>query len=395
MSDSFCILPYNHVSIDPTGQIRPCCNYNYQHKDFPMGNKFPNILDIQDPNNFMEGPIHTWLKKDIESNKRHKFCNRCWMSEDGGSGSYRTTWNEIFKDSKPEIKIEYLELTLGNKCNIKCRMCNPWSSSLWAEDISKHPELNYWKTNMSEHNFEYYDTPQFNIFLDNILPTIKRINLLGGEPLIIDKYYEILERIIKLDRADQVSIQFNTNLLSLQNKNLVLWKKFKGITANLSCDGINELNEYIRYPGKWSVWIRNLKKIIEWKKELGSKLYLSIHSTLSSLTYMQMDKIYKWVYESDIEVKLPFVIYVNQPLYMDPIHLPDKIKQEGLKKQLAILDNMSLDVSSITSLLKYIIEQPRDQLQWDEFILHTKNLDAVRNQNILDYIPEFTEYWHD
>ena len=56
---------------------------------------------------------------------------------------------------------------------------------------------------------------------------------------------------------------------------------------------------------------------------------------------------------------------------------------------------MSLDVSSITSLLKYIIEQPRDQHQWDEFILHTKNLDAVRNQNILDYIPEFTEYWHD
>ena len=51
MSDSFCILPYNHVSIDPTGQIRPCCNYNYQHKDFSMGDKFPNILDIQDPNN--------------------------------------------------------------------------------------------------------------------------------------------------------------------------------------------------------------------------------------------------------------------------------------------------------------------------------------------------------
>ena len=106
-----------------------------------------------------------------------------------------------------------------------------------------------------------------------------------------------------------------------------------------------------------------------------------------------MDKVYKWVYESDIEVKLPFVIYVNQPLYMDPIHLPDKIKQEGLKKQLAILDNISLDVSSITSLLKYIIEQPRDQTQWDEFILHTKNLDAVRNQNILDYIPEYREYW--
>ena len=86
-----------------------------------------------------------------------------------------------------------------------------------------------------------------------------------------------------------------------------------------------------------------------------------------------MDKVYKWVYESDIEVKLPFVIYVNQPLYMDPIHLPDKIKQEGLKKQLTVLNDMSLDVSSITSLLKYVTEQQRDQTQWDKFILHTKN----------------------
>ena len=117
---------------------------------------------------------------------------------------------------------------------------------------------------MSRFNFEYYNTLQFKKFFNHVLPTLRRINILGGEPLIINKYYEILQEIISSKRADKVSLQFNTNLLLLQDKNFDLWKKFKHVTVNLSCDGINELNDYIRYPCKWSKWIRNLENIISW-----------------------------------------------------------------------------------------------------------------------------------
>ena len=88
---------------------------------------------------------------------------------------------------------------------------------------------------------------------------------------------------------------------------------------------------------------------------------------------------------------MPFVIYVNHPTYMDPIHLPDEIKQEGLKRQLAVLDNLDIDSSSIRSLLTFVTNNPRDEKQWQEFIFRTKQLDTLRNQNILDYIPEFTK----
>ena len=413
-TDTFCILPYNSISIDSFGTIRPCCNFNSQHEDF--NEKFLNIADIRNPKDAINGIVHTRLRADVENNTRHKFCDRCWMLEDSGSDSYRTSFNEIFKSGLdwgdiasaglsqmnrleywdkincfPDQKIEYLELVLGNKCNIKCRMCNPWASSLWLDDIKKHSELEYSGEDMSRFNFEYYNTPQFKKFFNHVLPTLRRINILGGEPLIINKYYEILQEIISSKRADKVSLQFNTNLLLLQDKNFDLWKKFKHVTVNLSCDGINELNDYIRYPCKWSKWIRNLEKIISWKKELGSNLYLSIHSTLSSLSYLHMDEIYKWLQTTDIEIKMPFVIYVNQPTYMDPIHLPDEIKQEGLKRQLAVLDNLDIDSSSIRSLLTFVTNNPRDEKQWQEFIFRTKQLDTLRNQNILDYIPEFTK----
>jgi hypothetical protein len=37
---------------------------------------------------------------------------------------------------------------------------------------------------------------------------------------------------------------------------------------------------------------------------------------------------------------------------------------------------------------------PRDPDKWEQFIDHTNRLDKVRNQTILDVIPEYKEYWH-
>ena len=95
-TDTFCILPYNSISIDAKGAIRPCCNFNSQHEDF--NEKFLNIADIRNPKDAIIGIVHTRLRADVENNTRHKFCDRCWMSEDGGSDSYRTSFNEIFKN---------------------------------------------------------------------------------------------------------------------------------------------------------------------------------------------------------------------------------------------------------------------------------------------------------
>ncbi len=389
MFDTYCVLPYNHISIDSVGGTRMCCNYNIHHNDFH--NEFFNILDEQNPDAILNSQNHRKLKNDIQENVKHKFCDRCWMVEGNSGQSVRQVWNYEF-ENHVEIKVEYLELTLGNKCNLKCRMCNPWSSSLWANDIKQYPELNHWNANM-DHNFEYYDDPKFNIFLDNVLPTITRLNFLGGEPLLIEKYYEILQKVIDLNRAHLVTISFNTNLLALQDKNFTLWKEFKQVIASLSCDGVYNLNEYIRYPGKWDMWHRNIEKIINWRDTLNGRIQLQIHSTLSSLTWLNMNELLKFAYELNLVPRVPHIIYVNQPKYLDPVHLPDKIKQEGLSRQLSVLDTFSESTASIKNLLYFVINNDRDEGLWEEFIIRTKQLDKTREQNILDYIPEYDEYF--
>jgi radical SAM protein with 4Fe4S-binding SPASM domain len=400
---TYCILAFNHLSIDPIGDVRPCCNYNFHHKEFPGDDwKFYNIQSGKSVNEMLSSKAHNSLRNDINNNVKHKFCDRCWVVEENNGKSYRNNWNDSFKVNestlKKKIEIEYLELTLGNKCNIQCRMCNPWSSDLWADDIKNNPEINYWKTNVDNLNFEYYNTPEFDKLLEEILPSLKHINFLGGEPLFNNKYYQILDRLIQSGRSKDISIQFNTNLLALQDKNLDLWKNFKSVRGNISCDGIESVNEYVRYPGKWNKFTRNLDKIIAWQKELGGyeKLALQIHSTMSSLTWLNLGDLFNWCQMLPLNYKVPFLIQVTQPDYLDCIHMPDEIKKIGYNRALRSLENLeNWQQANIRSLLDHVMKTPRDNNKWNIMIKETNKLDKVRNSSIIKIIPEFENYWNE
>ena len=77
---------------------------------------------------------------------RDKGCEICWKKEDRGFSSLRQHSNQIYKEHINNIKnnIEvknpfYLDLRLGNLCNLKCRMCiSEWSSQI-ADEILSNP----------------------------------------------------------------------------------------------------------------------------------------------------------------------------------------------------------------------------------------------------------------
>ena len=223
--------------------------------------------------------------------------------------------------------------------------------------------------------------------------------MLGGEPLFNAKYYEILERIIASGRANEITLQFNTNLLALQSKNLDLWKHFKQVTANISADGVAQVNEYVRYPGKWSKFLRNLNTINEWQQQLGvqddqQKLVLQIHSTMSSLTWLNLGDLFQWTQTLPWFFKFPFLIQVNQPSYLDCIHMPEEIKKLGYDRAIAGLNGIdSWETKNIHSLLNHVMNTSGDPDQWQQMIQQSQTLDKVRKQNILDIIPEFANHW--
>ena len=223
--------------------------------------------------------------------------------------------------------------------------------------------------------------------------------MLGGEPLFNAKYYEILQHIIDSGRAKDITVQFNSNMLAIQDKVFDLWKHFKNIHINMSCDGVEGVNEYVRWPGKWKKWERNLNRVFELQKQMGEdKLRLQVHSTMSSLTWLDLGNLYQYTAQLPISYTLPFLIQVTQPAMMDAIHLPQPLKEKGYKLATESIKNTSAEsweINNNRSLLEHVMSTKRDPDKWEMFINETNKLDKVRKQSILSFIPEYEEYWHD
>ena len=105
--------------------------------------------------------------------------------------------------------------------------------------------------------------------------------MLGGEPLINEFHDEIVELLIKKDRAKHISIHYSTNLQIDIEKFLELWAKFKFVDLNISIDGSHQYYEYVRWPGKWSKVFNNLKRACEFRKE--ANFYPVVATTVQNL----------------------------------------------------------------------------------------------------------------
>ena len=194
--NNFCVLPFNSVSISATGNLRQCCN----------GGEHPFNIFVQDST--VEELINNKKIKSMRSNflqdNKDPACKRCWDIEAIGNRSFRHVANEdsghglksvipIKMDTTIKFEdIQYLDITLGNKCNLACRMCNATSSSLLAKQLKE---------------FKIYSGDEFIDFSrtskDKILELIDKatnlnsIYMLGGEPLINEFHDEIVELLIK------------------------------------------------------------------------------------------------------------------------------------------------------------------------------------------------------
>ena len=107
-----------------------------------------------------------------------------------------------------------LEFELSNTCNLECAMCSGfWSSTIRAkrENLPPLPQ--------------FYDSA-FVEQLVPFLPHLKRAKFLGGEPFLIDIYYEIWERLIELNPNCDVSITTNGTVYT---------SKVKRILEKLNC----------------------------------------------------------------------------------------------------------------------------------------------------------------
>lgn len=391
MSDNvFCILPWTHMHIWPNGTTYPCC---LATNDYIVGNTNQSTME-----ELWNSEKMTDLRKNILAGKPTSGCNNCYEHEKMGARSMRMNLNKDFKHlhdrteltnedgTLDEIYMAYMDIRFSNICNFKCRSCGPELSSFWVDDAIKlgrykedQPKILKIKNTLDE---LWEDVEEW-------IDTVERIYFAGGEPLIMDEHYKILEHLIKIGKTD-IAIAYNTNFskLTYKNKDVIeLWKHFSNLTVGASLDAMGERGEHMRKGTDWAQIEKNRQRLL---KELPDvKFYVS--ATISAYNAEHVPDFFDdWINKGYVK---PDCIECNTVLFPDYIRaqiLPEYKRQEIISKYQQFYDKHGLDNygrgSSFTAFIDSL-KTDKSELA-PKFVEYNDRLDALRNESLVDTFPE-------
>ena len=313
-------------------------------------------------------------------------CERCFREEDAGVKSARQSWNEgwfcsdnDYSNITPEPKAQYVDLRLGNLCNLKCRMCNPYASNQWVS------EWNMIEDPLPEEELQRLDTdtmtwpnkPKTWENLIAVADTIEEVYLTGGEPTLALAQYKLFDYLIERGLNENIILKYNTNLTNIPQRMIEYWDRFKTVKLNCSIDAYGDLNRYIRYPTNWKLVDKNLKRFLDMKS-----VRVQIHTTVQINNILHLNTWFDWVKQFD---KFVYLNILNHPEYLNIRVLPPELKQLATER----LENYSIE--KLDSTIDYMWAEDWSN-RWQEYVRYTHTLDKSRKENILNVVPEFKDY---
>ena len=267
-SKTFCMAPWVHTHIWPNGNVYPCCMSE-------PSLTLTNYKTENDLKSVWNSEKYKKLRYNMLNNIESHECNRCYEQETHGKYNLRKQLNEEFKHrydlveetkedgSLDTLELGYLDIRFSNVCNLSCRTCGPELSSSWGLEYNlKHPDNKkpaLIRIESSSKNKDFWND------LSQYIGKVERIYFAGGEPLLMQEHYNILEYLIEREMFD-IKIYYNTNFSTLDYKNttvLEYWKKFNNIVVCASLDGSYEKGEFIRKGLDWNQVVENRKRMIE------------------------------------------------------------------------------------------------------------------------------------
>lgn len=267
-SKTYCTKAFCNVFSDAANRYRLCADAGITEEIKDMN------IETTLPLDFHYSPEMDKVREKMVKGEYITGCEVCYEQESKTGWSYRQDHmskldnyegvTEFPKTAmKPGIKLR----TIGTKCNLGCFMCRAYDSSTRRVELS---QANLWDMWRDLGIKEYENTRVRNIsnkrhqellkhFKDNETD-IHMFRMCGGEPLISDRCWEILNQVSDEGAAKQ-KLHITTNLTTLDYKgNSVhdLAKRFKHLDLEVSADHYGDKLSWIRYPIDVDVFEENL-----------------------------------------------------------------------------------------------------------------------------------------
>jgi len=386
--DAICVLPWMHLHVQETGRIKLCCA---SKNSLPLGNAKTDRLTER-----FNSPQMQKVRDQMTRGIIPPECKSCFKNERTGSVSLRQFYNGTFStlveqiragEQKPELRA--LDLRISNACNLKCRSCSSASSSAWFSD-----QQALYPDRPTDRLVTLEESEPFNIQLSALLDRgLDELHLAGGEPLITDFNYRLLDRLIESGQTN-TSLYYDTNLNTLTHNGrdiLKLWKHFSSLHISLSLDATGAQGEYIRHGLDFERWKTNLHRL---KKEVPHAS-LRLHIVVSVFNIATLPKhLERICAEPFVQPKL-----IGFTFLIGPPHLCVQILPKHLKKNIArnlrrnIVNNPAYSPNLRTAtnnLIRFMNAKDRTE-ELDEFRRITSTLDQRRNENAWDLFPELRD----
>tara|TARA_R110000772_G_scaffold250039_1_gene364635 strand:+ start:158 stop:979 length:822 start_codon:yes stop_codon:yes gene_type:complete len=270
-------------------------------------------------------------------------------------------------------------------------MCiSDWSSQIAGEILDNPDE-------------DWVDTPTQKVIeldddtwelLDQWLPHVRRVFMTGGEPTIIKRNLDYINKIVASGRGKDVELIFTTNATNVNQKFIEIGRKFKSVSYNVSIDAVGTLARYIRYPSEWATIENNLKAI---------KHGVSFNTTIQWLNMTRLNEIFDYIENCGIGFGGIWFQLVTDPKYLDPIYAPRFMKEKCISDIDNFLNRPFLNEEKYNNILygelkqsliqtkEFLIKNMDNVQHVDEFLKRMEILDRLRGQKLFDVLPELKQ----
>ena len=385
------MLPWISIEASPMGTARPCC---LAREEIPNIDLRKDTLEDAYKSEYMQT-----LRQQFRAGEQPATCKLCWDEEAAGRDSKRIYSRVRLKELYTQVdwandtpdQLWFIDLKLGNICNLKCRICGSWSSSKWAAE-----EMDYLPKEVNKKSHIAYtwlkqgkwpeESPAFWENLKTLLPHIKYFEFTGGEPWLIKEHWELLQYAAENGYSENIDIHYNTNATQLPDTPFV-WANFGRVDIAVSIDNVGKRFEYERYGADWDKASEVVDYIHELKEHSMPNITTQLCFTINIQNVYYLDELLNWA-----DTKPFGSIYFNMlhsPDHMSVQRMTPEAKELVLNKLKTTFWKTNKYQKEINNVIQFIENGPGSDGK--DFLFKMQQTDTYRKQNFTDTHPEIAK----
>ena len=388
-NNAFCVAPWVHMHVEPTGDVQLCCASNWKHQHNKSLGNLNDSTPLEIWNNDQYRNIRT---KMLAGEFLGNYCNACYERERGAiNWTERQRLNKEFPEgfniastaTQPDgslevMDIRYLDIRFNNLCNLKCRTCGPdWSTS-WANELGIEKPLRYndsWKKLLPH------------------LSNLEKVYFAGGEPMMTSEHYDFLEHLLDVNPNVELLYTSNFTRLELKGRHVMdYWPKFKLVSAIASVDHYGEYAAYVRSNSNYDEVVANIKEI----KAAGyPNIQPAITTVYSLYNATKIGDFIIQLFEDNVIESMNQIVFnlLVNPEYQMATNMPDaalEVAKANTAKGIDYLVNKGEDPQKLLNAITWLTTNHKyDKEQFTKFVNYNLKLDKLRNTSLELLYKEF------